>query len=43
LPLNDTPSGADLAFATQLPRALYANVKSKSSTSNVILLVVLRY
>ena len=35
--------GADLTFAPQLQRALHANVKSKSSTSNLILLVVLRF
>jgi len=41
--LLQTPSGADLTFAPQSPRALHANVKSKSSTSNLILLVVLRF
>jgi N-acetylmuramoyl-L-alanine amidase CwlA len=38
-----TTSGAELTFAPQLPRALDANVKSKSSTSSLILLVVLRF
>ena len=36
-------SGADLTFAPQSPRTRHANVKSKNSARNLILLVVLRF